>query len=105
MLEIYGTILLLLQSILIGELLSRLGLVLIGYLCYINLLRVYHARTSLFRPRSPKDLHYILAKVNTCGTNIPTYYTTRMQGQEMVGLRSSNMAEFEDTYKGMFPNW
>ncbi len=55
----------------------------------------------MLRPRAPKDYHYILSNLTSCGCNDPTSYTTRMRAAEMVGLRSSAFSQFEDRYGGI----
>ena len=51
------------------------------------------------RPRTSKDYHYIISNPNHCGANIPTTFTTRMKAEEMVGLTSSALKHFEETYE------
>ena len=50
-------------------------------------------------PRTSKDYHYIIQNPNHCGANIPTTFTTRMRAEEMVGLTSSALKHFEETYE------
>ncbi len=67
-------------------------------MCFIYDSLLIIIRDLLVRPRIAKDYHYIIANPNHCGANIPTSYTTRMKAEEMVGLTSSILKHFEDTY-------
>lgn len=55
-------------------------------------------RFLLYRPRVPKDYHYILVKTSHQGPNEGTRYTTRMKADKMVGLTSSAFSDYEDKY-------
>ncbi len=55
----------------------------------------------VLRPRAPKDYHYILSNLTSCGANDPTSYTTRMRAAEMVGLTSSAFSKYEDQYSSI----
>jgi hypothetical protein len=64
----------------------------------VVLLCLYLLANHIFRPRTPKDYHYILSNLTSRGCNDPTSYTTRMRAAEMVGLTSSAFRHFEDQY-------
>lgn len=48
-----------------------------------------------YRPRVPKDYHYILAKEEASGSNDPASFTVRNRGGEFLCLNSSAFTVYE----------
>jgi hypothetical protein len=69
----------------------------------VNSRNVWHSILAItehiYRPRSPKDYHYIVSNAETQGANDPATFSARMKAGECVGLSSSAFRTFEKEYE------